>query len=229
MEHFLQKDQKYKKILRVVQVIYLITGLAITAHGMMIHSSYEIGVSLGTLALFPAFYLLRRCFRLQGSWQLETYIYVFSYLGWTLGGAASVYNLVPYYDKFVHCLSGVFVSVLALALYRILEGNRGRSVTACFFVFFTSMAVAGMFELCEFALTPIAGRDLQHVLDSGVTDTMMDMLVCLVGTLVFVLLMIRRAHGKYDPLTDAAEVFAYRNFGEKRENKVVDAERKFEK
>ena len=44
------------------------------------------------------------------------------------------------------------------------------------------MAVAALFEIGEFALAPIVGRDLQRVIGTGVTDTIVDMIVCLVGT-----------------------------------------------
>ena len=212
MERAIAHDEKYRVILRIVQLIYALTGIGLTIYGCVRQDSYVIFVSAGTLVLIPAMELLRRLLHLRGGWQLETAIYLFSYLGWTLGGAAGVYGLLPGFDKAVHCLSGVFVSMMALAFYRMLAGRREKDTALrCFFVFFASMAVAGLFELCEFALAPIMQRDLQHVLDTGVMDTMMDMLVCLVGTVVFVLLMIRSSHGKHDFLTDGPEAFAAQN------------------
>ena len=76
---------------------------------------------------------------------------------------------------------------------------------------FASMAVAGVFELCEYVLAPLVGRDLQHVLDTGVSDTMGDMFVCLCGTLVSVALLLRSFRGKRSFLTDAADAFALQN------------------
>ncbi len=215
MERRIEIDRKYKKVLPIVQVIYILTGIIISLWGIVHHSAYEGIQGVATLLMIPGLYLVRRLFHWEGGWQLETYIYLFTYLGWSLGGAAQFYGRIPYFDKVVHCLSGVFVAILALSLYRMLE--RGHShegenpVTAYCFVFFASMAVAGMFELCEFVLAPIMHRDLQHVLDSGVGDTMGDMFVCLLGTIVVVALMIRSAHGRHDPLTDAAEAFIAQN------------------
>lgn len=212
MERAIERDEKYRPILKIVQIIYLLTGLGLTAWGCIRRDSYVIFVSAGTLALGPGLVLLRRLLHLRGGWQLETAIYLFSYLGWTLGGAAGVYGLLPGFDKAVHCLSGVFVSMLALAAYRLMAGRREKDTAlSCSFVFSASMAVAGLFELCEFTLAPIMQRDLQHVLDTGVMDTMMDMLVCLIGTAVFVLLMIRSSRGKHDFLTDGPEAFAALN------------------
>ena len=212
MERAIANDEKFRPILKIVQIIYILTGLGLTIWGCTRRDSYVILVSAGTLILVPGMMLLRKLLHLKGGWQMETAVYLFSFLGWTLGGAAGVYGLLPGFDKIVHCLSGVFVSMLALAGYRMLAGKREKDTAlSCLFVFFASMAVAGMFELCEFALAPVMHRDLQHVLDTGVMDTMMDMLVCLIGTVVFVLLMIRSSHGKHDFLTDGPEAFAARN------------------
>ncbi len=215
MENLISRDQKYQKVLKVVKVIYILTAIGLAINGLIHKNAYDGLLPLTTLFVIPGLYWARRMFHWKGGFQLETYIYIFSYLGWTLGGAASVYSLIPGFDKLVHCLSGVFVGILALAFYEMLERRHSKeganSATPCFFVFFASMAVAGMFELCEFALTPVMGRDLQHVLDTGVTDTMGDMFVCLIGTLVVVWLMVRNIHGKHDPLTDATRVFVAQN------------------
>lgn len=215
MEQCLEKDEQFRSILRIVRLLYALAGAVLMVRGALHHSVYETLLAAATLLLIPGLYLVRRIFRWKGGWQLESYVYLFSFLGWTLGGAAKCYGLIPYYDKAVHCLSGLFVSVLVLAFYRMLEPGHSKQeenpATAFFFVFFGSMAVAGLFELCEFTIAPIMGRDLQHVMDTGVADTMADMFVCLLGTLVMMVLMRRAGKGKYDPFTGAAEAFAYRN------------------
>ena len=105
--------------------------------------------------------------------------------------------------------------MLALTGWRLLEPRQradGKySGLAYLFVFFASMAVAGLFEVTEFTLAPLLHRDLQHVLETGVGDTMWDIIVCLAGTLLFLLLMVLRSHGKKEPLTGAAEAFAAQN------------------
>jgi uncharacterized membrane protein YjdF len=140
---------------------------------------------------------------------------VFTFLAYPLGGTAEFYQKIRGFDKVAHTLSGVFVALLALALFLYLERNRPlrehNTPTAVLFVFFCSMAVAGLFELCEWAAAAITGRDLQHVLGTGVNDTMQDMLVCLIGTLLFCVLIPRFYRGKQDPLTGAAAGFLAKN------------------
>ena len=216
-DRLMKKEERFHGAVRIVRVLYALLGIAVAVSGARRHSSYSLLLGLSTLLLIPALFLVRRLFHFAGGWQIELYVYLFAALGWSLGGAAEWYESVPYFDKIVHTLSGVFVSMLSLALFRMVERARpipeqGKA-TACLFVLFASMAVAGVFELCEYALAPLVGRDLQHVLDTGVTDTMGDMFVCLCGTLVSVALLLRSFRGKHEPLSDAANAFALQNGG----------------
>ena len=215
MERSLQRDESYQPIRKAVRLVYVLTGIGLAVRGFYRRDLYKFMLSLSTLLLVPGIELIRRWTRWKGGWQMETYIYGFSLLGWTLGGAAAWYARFPGYDKLVHCLSGVFVSLLILVIYRVLENDpehhRSNPAMESFFVFFGSMAVAGLFELCEFTLSSITGRDLQHVLDTGVTDTMGDMFVCMLGTLFLLALLHRARHGKPDVLTDAVDAFVRPN------------------
>ena len=158
METLIARDEKYRKILKVIRIIYGLTGIVLAIRGIVRKSPYESLLPLATLLLIPGLSLARRLFGWKGGWQLETYIYLFSYLGWSLGGAAAFYVLIPGYDKVIHCLSGVFVGILALAFYEMLERRHSKEganpATSCFFVFFASMAVAGLFELGEYVTSP---------------------------------------------------------------------------
>ena len=214
-ERLMKKEERFRTAVRAARVLYVLAGAAVAVCGALRQNSYSLINALCTFLLVPARWAARRLLRWEGGWQIELFVYAFACLGWTLGGAAECYETIPHFDKLVHMLSGVFVSMLALALFRMLERERpiaaqGKA-TACLFVLFASMAVAGMFELCEYALAPLVGRDLQHVLDTGVSDTMGDLFVCLVGTLASVALLIRSFRGKHDFLTDAANAFALQN------------------
>lgn len=216
MDRCLEKEERARKTLAALRIIYIVGVVFFAVRGCMADSLYETVQSIATLVIFPGVWLVRRLFRFSGGYQLECILYIFVFLSWLMGSAGELYYTVPYFDKMVHCLSGLFVSFLALTLYMMLERRHSRvgenPVTACLFVFFTSMAVAGMFELCEFVLTPITGRDMQHVAETGVTDTMGDMFVCLIGTIFSVIMMILAVQ-KQKPnfFTDVAQAFVYQN------------------
>ena len=154
-DRLMNKEERFRTAVRAARVRDVLAGAAVAVCGALRQNSYSLINALCTFLLVPALWAARRLLRWEGGWQIELFVYAFACLGWTLGGAAECYETIPHFDKLVHMLSGVFVSMLALALFRMLERERpiaaqGKA-TACLFVLFASMAVAGMFELCEYA------------------------------------------------------------------------------
>lgn len=215
MERYIERDDRFQKAAVAAKGVYGLTGLTLAADGIADGSPYRMLMSLGSLLLFPLVEAVYRLLRLERGWKIEFGIYAFMFLSFTLGGCADFYTRVHGFDKLAHTLSGSFVALLALALYLNLERRRPvdqqSGATAALFVFFASMAVAGLFEIGEFALAPIVGRDLQRAVGTGVTDTMIDMIVCMAGTMIVLPLVVRFYRGRYDPFTGAAAAFLYRN------------------
>ena len=58
------------------------------------------------------------------------------------------------------------------------------------------MAVAGLWEIGEYILSKITLRDMQNVASTGVADSMQDMIVCLLGTLLLLPAVKHLAEGK---------------------------------
>ena len=75
------------------------------------------------------------------------------------------------------------------------------------FTFFGSMAVAGLWEVGEYLISFIVGLDLQRVAATGVSDSMQDMIVAMIGTLATLPFAWRLAQGKRDLLTGAVDAF----------------------
>lgn len=215
MDALIERDERFRPVALATKILYALFSAYLVISGAVRGDSYRFVMGLGTYFLFPLFWALYRVFRWKSGYQLEFCVYVFTFLAYPLGGTAEFYQKIRGFDKVAHTLSGVFVALLALALFLYLERNRPlrehNAPTAVLFVFFCSMAVAGLFEVCEWAAAAITGRDLQHVLGTGVNDTMQDILVCLVGTLLFCPLVPRFYRGKYDPLTGAVAGFLAKN------------------
>lgn len=75
METLIARDEKYRKILKVIRIIYGLTGIVLAIRGIVRKSPYESLLPLATLLLIPGLSLARRLFGWKGGWQLETYIY----------------------------------------------------------------------------------------------------------------------------------------------------------
>lgn len=221
MNTYIERDDHARKAAVTMKWIYVLSGALIAIAGAMTGNMYRCFMGLVSLLVVPALAGIYRFFRLKPGWQLEIWVYVFAYLSITLGGCVDLYQKIHGFDKIAHMLSGAFTALLAFALYLYLEREHSiqslSSVTTMLFVFFASMAVAALFEIGEFALAPIVGRDLQCVIGTGVTDTIVDMIVCLAGTVCALPLIMRFFRGRRNLFTDAAVAFYYKNVQHKSE------------
>lgn len=200
--------RRFHRINRAFYPLYFAFNLACALYYGVRWDAYHFGIALGTL-LIPALpELFYRLFRLRRVEQLNFCILAFSFLGYTLGSVIDLYQRIDGFDKLVHTLSGLFVSMLCLCVY--CAARPGKSpgaderLLAGLFVFLGSMAVAGLWEICEYAIHAMTGRDVQRVLLTGVDDTMQDMIACLVGTLIYLPQVSRFCRGRYSPLNSLA-------------------------
>lgn len=189
MDGIERRENRFERIYRCIAIIYCAISCALALVYGLRGDGYHLGASLGTLAIPLGLFLFHRALKLPISRLVYICVLVFSFLAYTLGTCLDLYSLMQYYDKLVHMLSGVLVSLLCDTLYGLLHPERPANLREraiwLLFVFFGSMAVAGLWEIGEYILSFITGRDLQRVLTTGVGDSMQDMIVCLIGTLLY--------------------------------------------
>lgn len=202
------------RINRILFALYYLLSAAMIAVYAVRRDGYHLGISLGTLAIPLGLALLYRLFHLPRIHQLDFLVLAFTLLAYPLGSCLDFYARFPGYDKLVHMLSGAFVSLLCILLYCALKpGHRIEKQDlplAILFTFFGSMAVAGLWELGEYAISLLTGRDVQHAIDTGVGDTMQDMLVCMLGTLATLPLLQSVAMGRHSFLTGPVDAFLFK-------------------
>lgn len=207
----IKREEKFAKINRACVLVYLLFSLVLIVVYAVQKDGYHLGISLGTLVVPPAMSLFYRLFRLKRVHQLDVLILAFTFLAYPLGSCLDLYRILPGFDKVAHTLSGVFVSLLCLALFYALKpGHRieGKDAPlAMAFTFMGSMAVAGLWEIGEYLMSMVVGLDLQRVALTGVSDSMQDMIVCMAGTLITLPFVRRLTDGKRDILTGAVAAF----------------------
>lgn len=171
--------------------IYSIVSLGLAVYNIQLGRPYYYMLAFGGLLLLAVPFLLEKLFHLQIVHQFRFVVYLFSFLAYVIGLVVPAYSLVPYYDKAIHTLSGVFCTFGALLLFYLLspqkEIREKDFPLVSVFSLSVSMAVAGLWELSEYAVSVVFGMDPQNVLTTGVHDTMQDMLVCLIGSLLFLI------------------------------------------
>ena len=210
-----QTEARCARVNRIFFPLYLLLCAGMALVYALRRDGYHLGISLGALAIPVALLLFYRLTGLKLVHQIDFLILAFTLIAYPLGSCLDFYARFPGYDKLMHMLSGAFVSVLCILLYCALKPGhrigRGDFALALLFTFFGSMAVAGLWELAEYGINLVTGRDVQHVLDTGVGDTMQDMLVCMIGTVATLPLLRPLSQGRQTRFTAPIDAFLERN------------------
>ncbi len=205
-----------RHVCRWLTVGYVGAGLMLAAVYAAEKNWYLAMQSIGTIAALAAIFGVLHMLRIKPVYSLYAVIIVFTFAAYTLGVACALYKITPLYDKLLHTLSGTFTMMLALPLFYALKHGhtveRSDCALAVCFCLMTSLAIAGVWELAEYALSLIAGIDPQNVAATGVADTMQDMIVCTVGALLAVPPLVRFYRtGRGGVLYTPTQVFIEKN------------------
>ncbi len=106
---------------------------------------------------------------------------IFIFLAHYMGVTAEFYNKWEGFDKVVHTFSGVLTAYVGMLFLP-------KGVYIWFKILFIiafSWMCAGLWETFEFVCNILFGGDAQRVAATGVTDTMLDMIVAFIGASLF--------------------------------------------
>lgn len=183
----------------ITVTLYALGGIAIG-----LYTAFAPGETRGFLGLVGLLFLLippllRLIFRLKPAYLADICLLVFIFMAFELGVAFSWYSKFAYYDLLTHGVSGMIFAAVGLCVYYYFREDKqaapgkDRLVAVSFSAFF-SMTAAGMWEILEYLMWVFTGDDSQYSIApyvgfNGVSDTMEDMMICLVGTVVLCWLM----------------------------------------
>lgn len=129
--------------------------------------------------------IIRKIFKIKITYAMELVYVIFIILAQFIGSVINLYNKVWWYDLFAHFLSGVLTTILAMVVmdWFGVYNEKHKWFNVLFMICFT-LTIASLWEFTEFATDLIMKTDVQHVIDSGVADTMEDMLIAFVGSII---------------------------------------------
>ena len=133
-------------------------------------------------------YIIGKIFKVHINEYFTFFYIIFIFMAHYLGAIERFYSEFMYYDKIVHTLSGV-LSAYTAYLYLKLKKVIDTGLNIIFIISF-SFLVAGLWEIFEFSANALFGGDAQKVAETGVDDTMWDIIVAFVGSFLFVLFII---------------------------------------
>lgn len=116
---------------------------------------------------------------------IELIYLLFVILASLFGSILHFYGLIYWFDSFTHYISGMLTALLGFILlnrFKKLDSNNyAFNVT---YIIFVSLAVAALWEIFEFTADNILHGDAQRVLETGVTDTMKDIICAFLGSIL---------------------------------------------
>ena len=143
---------------------------------------------IGDLSIAIVFFIPRiitKIFKLKFTDLMELVYIIFVILAQFIGCVVNVFNTVWWYDLFTHFISGVLTGILALVILNWFKMYDPRKKIFNFlYLMFFSLSVASIWEFIEFGAFVFIKLDVQHTLTTGVFDTMEDMLIAFLGSLI---------------------------------------------
>lgn len=163
-------------VISILSICFAVKDINIGAYDRLIGS-----LSIVLILLIPK--IIRKIFKLEISDLLELIYIIFIFVAQFLGSVVNLYNIIWWYDLFVHFLSGILTSVLALIILNIFKLDKNKIFNACFIIIF-SIFVAAFWEFIEFSGDTFFNMNVQHSIETGVKDTITDMLIATLGSLI---------------------------------------------
>lgn len=173
-------------------VILGIELVAVIYEGHWIHAFLIVAISLVTL--FPI--LLGRQYQIHipAEFQILTVLFVFSAL--FLGEIRDYYGRLWWWDMALHASSGLMLGIFGFLLAYILNKEplvkmSLRPSFVALFAFMFAVTIGTLWEIFEFTMDKVFGTNMQKPMlgdDSGLTDTMSDLVLDVLGALIISLL-----------------------------------------
>ncbi|MBR3199266.1 MAG: hypothetical protein IKG27_04555 [Bacilli bacterium] len=130
-------------------------------------------------------YILNKLFKLNINEGLIFLWIIFIFLAHYLGVICELYNKVEAFDKITHTFSGFLSSGVAILILDKIKSKK-LLFNIIFILSFTSFC-ACLWEVFEFVCNEFVGGDAQRVALTGVSDTMWDMIVALLGSIIVII------------------------------------------
>ena len=152
-------------------------------------STLPISKILTTTSILPIImvpYLLDKIFHYRMKEGTQLVYYLFILISLALGSILGLYHTISWFDLLAHFLTGVVSSVAALIILEqvgLLKKERVGFIF--FFMLLLGLSVSSCWEFFEFFSDKIFHGDTQCTKLTGVNDTMEDMLIAFLGSILF--------------------------------------------
>ena len=136
---------------------------------------------ISIILTISALYIVQKVSKIKIDEKLNFIYILFIFMAHFLGVIVDLYSKVYWFDKFVHFISGILSSVFAICiLFRI--KIKKNTIFCILFIISFSMCIASFWEIFEYMASCLYDVDPQRVYATGISDTMEDLIVTLLGS-----------------------------------------------
>lgn len=176
-----------KKVLPILNILLIVSAI-VGSFYLVVTRDDKIGLILkdsSILLTITAPYWIEKVFKKKLSPIVKFICILFVFCAHFLGATVEFYNEFSYYDKITHTISGILTALLAMLLLKQLGMyDENKIFFNVLFIISVTLSVAVCWEFFEYIANIFFGGDAQRVVKTGVNDTMQDMLVAFVGSII---------------------------------------------
>ncbi|MBQ9072534.1 MAG: hypothetical protein IJY25_05205 [Bacilli bacterium] len=130
-----------------------------------------------------ALYIVQKILKIKIPEGINFVYILFIFMAHFLGVICDLYSKIYWFDKFVHFLSG-FVAAF-VAIYLLVKFKKDKNIIfSIIFIISFSVMIGSLWEVFEYLASYYFEVDPQKVIATGVTDTMGDIIVTLLASIL---------------------------------------------
>lgn len=175
------------KLLPILNIVLVISAI-IGSFYFVVTRDNQIGLILkdsSILITITSPYWIEKIFKKKLTPIVKFICILFVFCAHFLGATVELYNTFTYYDKITHTISGILTALLAMLLLNQLGMYQENKIFFnVLFIISITLSVAVSWEFFEYFGNIFFGGDAQRVAKTGVNDTMQDMIVAFLGSII---------------------------------------------
>ena len=179
-----------KKLLYHMNRLWLLTFIGIMFYQLIVNgqdvtlSKNLTVLSIIIVCIVP--WLIKKVLKYEMSETLKFIYFLFVFIALILGSIYNLYRTISWFDLLAHFLSGIVTCVLALIILKKFDLlKKDLPIFHIVFIIAFSLMIASFWEFFEFLSDKVLKGDIQWVLLTGVDDTMTDMLIAFLSSVIF--------------------------------------------
>ncbi len=175
-------DKLRRTVLIIMKIALLVFAVAVCIKCFTDPNYSKYGGFISGLLLPFLPELLYLSLKARMSFRIELIYYIFVFVALDMGICMDYYATVPYFDKIVHLASGILSALVGHYMLVYFKANKTSKVFKAFFIMFCSISIAVAWEFFEFSCDKFLGQSMQELISTGVDDTMIDLLMAVIGS-----------------------------------------------